>query len=216
VIIKRKTILLVSLVILLIIVGYINHQFTKQSLLHSSNEYQEYEEAKLEEVNANNESATDNSELAVSEESKNDADSDIAELANQTDSSIEEAISQEAVSTSSNYFVEYRLARDKLRAALIERLNQIINNEKTEEKVRTKAQQEIINLNKIAEKELLIEGLIKAKGFEDALVFLNEDNARVVIDRDELTEQDVMKILEIVTSETGLKPTNIKIMKKIG
>lgn len=215
-IIKRKTILLVSLVILLIIVGYINHQFTKQSLLHSSNEYQEYEEAKLEEVNANNESATDNSELAVSEESKNDADSDIAELANQTDSSIEEAISQEAVSTSSNYFVEYRLARDKLRAALIERLNQIINNEKTEEKVRTKAQQEIINLNKIAEKELLIEGLIKAKGFEDALVFLNEDNARVVIDRDELTEQDVMKILEIVTSETGLKPTNIKIMKKIG
>lgn len=46
-VIKRKTIFLISLVILLVIVGYINHQLTKQSLLNSSNDYQSYEEYEL-------------------------------------------------------------------------------------------------------------------------------------------------------------------------
>ena len=62
--------------------------------------------------------------------------------------------------------------------------------------------------------ELYLEGLIKGKGFADALVFMNKDSARIVVDREELVQEDVMKILEIVTTETKLEASNIKIMKK--
>jgi len=71
-----------------------------------------------------------------------------------------------------------------------------------------------MNYGEISEKDILIEGLVKAKGFDDALVFLTEENARIVVSVDELTEQDIAKILEVVMTETNLDASNIKIMKK--
>ncbi len=85
---------------------------------------------------------------------------------------------------------------------------------KTSEDVRTEAQKKDNEHRGYAEKELTIEGLIKAKGFEEALVFITEENAKIVVSKDELTEQDVVKILDIVMGETNLDSSNIKIMKK--
>lgn len=80
-------------------------------------------------------------------------------------------MSKELHSGNRNYFVEYRLSRDKLRANLVERLEDIVNNSNTDEKVRTEAQTEIMKIGKLSEKELQIEGLVKSKGFDEALVF---------------------------------------------
>lgn len=91
---------------------------------------------------------------------------------------------------------------------------EIINNENTNDEVRTKAQNEIISIGQVAELELSLEGLIKAKGYEDVLVFLSDDSVRVVVSINELTEQDVAKIFEIVRNETSIDASNIKIMKK--
>jgi stage III sporulation protein AH len=101
-----------------------------------------------------------------------------------------------------------------MRAGLIDKLNDIVNNEKTKAETRDEAQKEIMRIGALSENELYIEGLIKAKGFDDALVFLKEDSAKVVVSAKELTEQDVVKILEIIKSETNLDSDKIKIMKK--
>lgn len=110
--------------------------------------------------------------------------------------------------------MEHRLSRDKMRANLVEDFKDIVDDEKTNNELRTKAQNEIIRIGEMTEKELHIEGLIKAKGFEEALVFLKEDGAKIVVSVEELTEQDVIKILDIAKSETKLDPSNINIMKK--
>ncbi|MGF7057004.1 SpoIIIAH-like family protein [Brassicibacter mesophilus] len=220
-ILKKKTVLIISLICLLVVVGYLNHQLTKKSLLQSSNEYQQHEEDQLMKIN----SLVDDSIVETVSENLSEVelddipvvdsrDSMIDDLKTDTDDDIEETITKEENMRSSNYFIEYRLSRDKLRASLIERLNEIVNNEKTNEDMRTNAQNEIISIGQIAETELYVEGLVKAKGFEDALVFLKNDSARVVVSVKELSEQDVMKILEIVKSETSIDPSNIKIMKK--
>ncbi len=215
--IKKKTLLITSLVFLLIIVSYINHQLNKQSFLESSNEYYKHEENELNKIEAqdNNTVVETTSENITKEQSSNlNSDNDVSKLSNKTDNTIEKTISLEQNRKSENYFVEYRLSRDKLRASLIERLYIIIENEKTTEEVRTIAQKEILRIGSISENELYIEGLIKGKGFEDVLVFLKENSARVIVDIKQLTEQDVMKIYEIVQSETNIEPVNIKIMKK--
>ena len=46
-------------------------------------------------------------------------------------------------------------------------------------------------------------------------MFLTETDAKVVVDVEELTQQDVVKILDIVINETDLDASNVKIMKKI-
>ncbi|MGO1651976.1 SpoIIIAH-like family protein, partial [Senegalia sp. (in: firmicutes)] len=77
-----------------------------------------------------------------------------------------------------------------------------------------KAQEEIIEIGKISEKELFIEGLLVSKGFKNTLVFIGESDVRIVIENDNLSEKEVSQILEIVTSETDFKASNIKIINK--
>ncbi len=220
-VVKKKTVLIISLVCLLVVVGYLNHQLTKKSLMQSSNEYQQHEEDQLMQINSlvDDDIVETVSENVAEEEIEDIAvvdsrDSMIDSLKSDVDDDIEETITKEENMRNTNYFIEYRLSRDKLRASLIDSLNEIVNNEKTNEEMRTKAQSEIIGIGQIAEMELYIEGLIKAKGFEDALVFLKEESARIVVSANELAEQDVMKILEIVKSEASIEASNIKIMKK--
>ncbi|NLJ79201.1 MAG: SpoIIIAH-like family protein [Tissierellia bacterium] len=115
---------------------------------------------------------------------------------------------------SKNYFIEQRLSRDKLRAGLIDRLNEIIDNDNTNSEVKAEAQKRIMRIGDASEKELIIEGLSKSKGFKEVLVFLTDESAKIIVLKDELTQQDTVKILDIVMGETDLEPSNIKIMKK--
>lgn len=215
----KKPAIIIVLVIALVITGYINHNLTKQASARVSGDYQDYEEKEL----AKEIQSEDNNLVpALSEGEEIDdieiLDSESAKSLNDMIMEAEEDISQTISSKDSlvsrNYFIEQRLSRDKLRAGLIDRLNDIVNNENSSQEMITDAQNKIMEIGDISEKELTIEGLIKAKGFEEALVFLTVDDAKIVIGKEELTEQDVVKILEIVVSETELDATDVNIMKK--
>lgn len=193
------------LVVLLVFTGYLNHQLTQQAQLKASKDYQNHELAKLEEMEDSQET------IGVNQDDISVIDS--SESGEFEFNALEAMASDENIS-SKNYFVEYRLSRDKLRATLVERLDQIVNNSNTDENARTEAQKEIIRIGSTSEKELQIEGLVKGKGYEDALVFLTEKDIKIVVSSPELGEQDMVKILDIVKSETEYTMDNIKIMKK--
>lgn len=215
---KKPAIILV-LIVLLVFTGYLNHNLTKQASSKVSNDYQKHEEMELARGNFLEDS---NLVPAISEgDEENDIEildtrefEDIEEITKNTEQYIKETIVKEDSLSSKNYFIEQRLSRDKLRAGLIDRLNEIINNDNTNDEMRTEAQKRIMRIGEISEKELVVEGLIKAKGFEDVLIFLTEESAKVVVSIDKLSEQDVVKILDVVITETNLEASNIKIMKK--
>ncbi|SHH54187.1 SpoIIIAH-like family protein [Sporanaerobacter acetigenes] len=215
----KKPAIIAILVCLLVLTGYVNHQLTQKSMSKVAREYQKHEEIEMEKAASNEEKSTIEA-ISGSEESEveivegNDEEN-ISQLTEDINSSIEETLSREENLKNNNYFIEYRLARDKMRGNLVERLKEIVEDEKSSSEMITKAQNEIIRLGNLSEKELYIEGLVKAKGFEEALVFLKEDGVKVVVSADELTEQDVVKILEIVKNETNFDSANIKIMKKL-
>ncbi len=215
----KKPAMIMVLIVLLVFFGYINHNLTQQSLLKASNDYQKHEEMEL----AKGIEADDKELVEALSEGEDKDDMEIIDtkgnvgiddMAEETNAAIGKTISKEDSLISKSYFIEQRLSRDKLRAGLIDRLNEIVNNDNTNDEVRTEAQKKIMNIGDISEKELTIEGIIKAKGFEEVLIFLTEENAKVVVSRDELLEQDVVKILDIVMGETDLDASNIKIMKK--
>ena len=219
--IKKPAIILV-LIALLVFTGYINHNLTLKANSRVASDYQKYEELEM----AKNLEFDEKELVEALSKSKDEENIDdmeiidtiegkkIHEISQETNKNIDENIGKEVSLQSKNYFIEQRLARDKLRASLIDRLNEIVNNENTTEEMRKEAQMKIMSIGDLSEKELTIEGLIKAKGFEDALVFLNDENVKVVVSREELSEQDVVKILDIVMNETNLDASNIEIMKK--
>lgn len=213
----KKSAIITILVVLLVLTGYINHQMTQNSVSKISNDYQNHEEkelAKIQQENNKDSIETISKEKGSKKENVGKKGENFSNLTEEINTNIEKNISKEENLKSRNYFVEHRLSRDKMRANLVDDLKDIVNDEKTNNEVRAKAQSEIIKIGELSEQELHIEGLIKAKGFDEALVFLKEDGAKIVVSSDELTEQDVIKILDVVKSETELDSSNIKIMKK--
>lgn len=205
------------LVVLLLFTTFLNYQLTQQSILKASKGYEEFELGEMD--NINNEKDVFSEGLPYEEDNDNVQDEileqeeknkDINEVISSRDENIEDVLEKDG----DNYFVDFRLSRDKIRAESIDRLDSIIDNEMTEQSVRNEAQQEVINIGKITEKELQIEGLIQSKGFDDALVFLTTEDIKIVVSTDELNEQEMVMILDIVKSETNLEMENIKIMKK--
>lgn len=207
------------LVVLLLFTSFLNYQLTQQSILKASSGYEQFESAEKENLNDERDVFSeklpvkddDADETQMDKNDDHDDDSnDIDDLVSSRDENIGEAIEKDG----DNYFVDFRLSRDKIRAESIDRLDEIISNELTEQSTRTEAQEEVMNISKITEKELQIEGLIQSKGFNDALVFMTKEDIKIVVSASELNEQDMVKILDIVKSETDLEMEKIKIMKK--
>ena len=58
-----------------------------------------------------------------------------------------------------------------------------------------------------------IENLIKARGFKDAVCFINNDQANVVVKCDALDEYQVAIITEIVTEQSAIPSEKIKVVE---
>ena len=71
-----------------------------------------------------------------------------------------------------------------------------------------------VSLTSNTEKEMLLENLIKAYGFEDAVVVigLESSNVNVIAKSENLTAEDAIAIYTIISEETSISPENVKII----
>jgi len=100
------------------------------------------------------------------------------------------------------YFVSARIERDKTYGEKIEVQENILYNEKSDEAMKKAAQEEINCISDNLTKEMSIETLLKAKGFEDTIALINEPNVNVVVkSMEELNVAQVAQIQNIVMRE---------------
>ena len=69
----------------------------------------------------------------------------------------------------------------------------------------------MINLVKLSEKEMIIENLIRAKGFNDVIVFIHDGYVNAIVDSEELSPGDAAQIQDIIFKETGVSLDKISI-----
>ncbi len=117
--------------------------------------------------------------------------------------------------SSSNFFIDYRFERQQVRGDEIDYINTIINNPEADKEIKNEAQKQLLELTENMEKEMAIETLIKSKGFDDVVAIINSNSISVIVNKPELEPDEVAKILDIVTTQTGEKAENIKIIPKI-
>jgi len=224
--VNRRNILVFSLVIVLCFISYLNFAINKYSLLETSTEFEQYEENKLAEIYSedtdklnditediiinNDENAQQKEEIALIDSSQND----ISSLVMETSSNIVSSLNNSKSMKRSNYFIEARLNTSIERERMVVLLNEIINNERTDESNRKAANDVKMQLVDHMSKEKIIENLIKAKGFEEALVLITDNSVNVIVEAEKLTDSDVAKILDIVMRETKADVKNIKIQNK--
>ncbi|MFY9178056.1 MAG: SpoIIIAH-like family protein [Caldicoprobacterales bacterium] len=187
--VKRKNLVLGMLVVLLVITGYLNFVYNQNAIKEQGNK-------ELIDDNTNKPAVTVNDVF----EAKSDNENSNA--------------SPDAVNTSSSggFFVEYRFERENTRKKEIDYIKEIVDNPNSEVEMKNEAQQKLLEITSNMEKELNIEGLLKAKGFNNSIVIFNQDYVSVIVDKQELAPEEVAQILDIVKQESGKEADSIKII----
>ena len=116
--------------------------------------------------------------------------------------------------TTSSFFTTYRTDRESTRAQEIVYLDAIIADEAVSADSKQLAEQQKLDLTAAMEKELVVEGLIKAKGFEDVIVTSSTDYVNVIVKAESLDSSEVAQIYDVVISEMNMagKENYIKII----
>lgn len=118
---------------------------------------------------------------------------------------------EEAAETGS-FFTDYRSERNSVRAQEVAYLDSIIQNTATKQETLDEAQARKLELTDMMEKEVTVEGLLRAKGFSQAIVTLSPESVNVVVADASVTSQQAAQILQIVQNETGQPAQNVKII----
>ena len=239
-VIKKNQIVVFVVALMLIVAGYLNfsgdstiNNLIPTSTLADSKEMASIGDAKLvsaniveendekSESNENEEILVDNIEQANNVQSNTN---NVENNANTTLSTGETIETEETIATngataennygSDNYFTQSRLDRDTMYSQTLDTYQKIINNENISEDQKSIAQEEISKINKEKNSIMIAENLIKVKGFEDLIIFVNGENVSIIVKADKLEEKDIAQIQNIITRELGASVENINISNK--
>lgn len=111
-----------------------------------------------------------------------------------------------------SFFAAYRTDRATARSQEFSYLDAIIASTSSSESAKEAAESMKLDLIEVMEMELVLEALIKAKGYNDAVVTMSTNNINVVVQSSELNNDDVAQILYVLTTETGYSPSKIVIV----
>lgn len=201
-ILKKNQIIISVIAIMLIAAGYMNYTAnTKETLqaaaLADTEKYADLGDATL--VSAN---VVENNE----ENTESDISTALTENTTSTSSSVE---------TSDNeYYAESRLEREKMYSQMLESYQNILANTQISDTQKEIAQNEIVKINTTKNAIMITENLIKNKGFEDIVIFVNGDSISIVVKAKELSQEQIAQIQNIVSRELNGDIDNIHISNK--
>ncbi|MGE4282235.1 MAG: SpoIIIAH-like family protein [Clostridia bacterium] len=191
-VVKRKQVVMIALIVMILVAGYLNWSYKRDmEYVPTFGEDLEASQKKIGEaqmVNSNLEQTT-------------------SSMASQNDAVVVDT------GSSNLYFIEARMNKERARSEALETLQGIVDNTNSPKETKIIAQTEAIEVAKAIEKEGIIESLIKAKGFADAVIFIDRGNVNIVVQSEGLIPSQVAQIQDIIITHTGVTPEKIKIIE---
>ncbi len=212
-ILKRNQIVVAVIALMLVTAGYLNFaNQNKESNLIPTSSAADSElmagigDAQL--VSANETKENNQTQNETVENTENVA------TTNKTKEDTTSNITQNTSAQEDSYFAQSRLDRDKMYSQMLDNYQKILetNNLSSEEK--KTAQEEIKRINNEKNAIMIAENLIKTKGFQDIVIFVNNGNVTGVVQKDKLDEKDIAQIQNIITRELNAKTNKINISGK--
>lgn len=218
-IIKKNQVIITSLVIMIVVAGYLN--FTADESV-TSPENQTAQAENVEDMLVDVDVAPEEDMAIVDAaaeggdgtESAENADSAGAENG-ETENIDDVGSIGEAVLTSSQaakgFSAAAKLNREQVRSQNKEMLMEIINDSAGDAAVKAEAADSLKALAETAEKEQAAETLLEAKGFKNSVVSITEDGVDVVICLESLDDTQRTQIEDIVKRKAGVGAESIVI-----
>ena len=125
-----------------------------------------------------------------------------------------EEITTSSVASSSDSFTQARLTRQKARDQAVELLEKVTSDVSSSDDAKKEAVTQAAQIAQNIQQENNAENLIKAKGFSDCVVYLQNGTCNVVVSKgDKEMSEAVMLIKDIVVGQTGVTYDKIKIIE---
>ena len=221
---KKNQIIIYVIVLMLMTAGYLNFTTKQKDALQTSSEIEEIvnDESKVSGIGdarlvSNNEVVSEENTTNTTDTSNNN---EINDNTNTVDSNtIQENIDGSSEETSSEnedeYFTKSKLERDAMYSQMIETYENILNSSNSLETQKQSVTQEIQKINETKNSIMICENLIKTKGFENSVIFVNGDSISVVIGTsEEIQQEEVAQIQNIISREFKANIENIHISTK--
>lgn len=116
--------------------------------------------------------------------------------------------------TTDEYFTNSRLERNTMYSQQIENYQDILSNTNVSEAQKKLAQEEITRISNEQNAIMIAENLIKTKGIEDLMIFVNNESVNVIVKGNEPTKEEIAQIQNIITRELNADIEDIHIMNK--
>ena len=228
-ILKKNQIIISVIAIMLIAAGYMNYtsnekQALETAALTDSEKYAGIGDATLVSANVaddNNLEKNDEVQNIIDDSAKNEEKKDEIKSNDQNTES-KENIVQNEINTSTTetgtsgdqYFAELRLERDKMYSQMLESYQKILSNNQISETQKEISENEIKKINDTRNAIMIAENLIKNKGFQDLIIFINGDSISIIVKAKELKEEQIAQIQNIISRELKGEIENIHISNK--
>lgn len=124
----------------------------------------------------------------------------------------EAAVETAAKADEADYFTSGKKERKKSREEAIEFIEETLDNENLKDSDKKSALAKAEEIAQRMEQESDIETLLKAKGFKEALAVINDTGISIIVKSEGLTSQQTLQIQDIITSQTSIPLSNIKII----
>ena len=215
---KKNQIVVYSIVLMLVVAGYLNYIENDNSVEISANTQNT--------TNIGDATLVSNNETIEEDKTKNDEQIENNQQKENSDDSSsqpnEEGGTADNVTTNTNimineddeYFANSKLEREKMYSQKLETYQNILQNTTISEEQKSIASTEITNINNERNAIMICENLISIKGFEEAVILANGDSVNVILKAKELSTEEIAQIQNIITREMKTSIENIHIMKK--
>ena len=117
--------------------------------------------------------------------------------------------------TSAGFYATYRTEREATRAQEMQFYDSILTSASSSETAKKEAEANKQQLIDMMEKELVTEGIIRGKGFNDAIVSSSSSNVNVFVQTAELTQAEVAQIASVVTRQLGCELDKVIIIPSV-
>ena len=210
-ILKKNQLAILVIALMLITAGYLNYNTNyNDNVASTSTEVDETAIGSIGDATLVSSNAIVDNENNISEINEN--------IANNLTDNAEEVSSNLSASNNTsddeNYFSNSKLERDKMYSQMLETYQKILENSSISAEQKTIAQEEINNINSTKNAIMISENLLTTKGFEKNIIFVNGDSVNVIVEKEEISTEEIAQIQNIVQRELNSEIENIHIVTK--
>lgn len=219
---KKNQVIIYVIVLMIMVAGYLNYTTsTDRQTLETSMQMEAKDDMQIADIGdatlvSSNDISSENSVETNTNSTNNISNSEnvIDESKNETTNKDETVETNSNINNNDEYFAKSKLERDTMYSQMLETYEKVLNSTNSLETQKQTATQEIQKINETKNSIMICENLIKTKGFENNIIFVNGESVSVIIGTSEMKQEEVAQIQNIISREMNAKIENIHISTK--